>query len=179
MILWTSRPCLLFSFHPVTRFMKAIQILALAGLSLVAMSNSCHSEEAAAPVPVPDCPRILPVADLPLVWTFGSPQRNVGDMDNHVINSDSAYQALYANVPYPQPAVDFRTHTLLIGKILVNTSAMTASQQVTKTCTGRYTYAVQITRNVGQAYMDVLYHAVVDKLPANAQVDFAVQVMPF
>ncbi len=122
---------------------------------------------------MPDCPRQLPVTGFPTLHSvnFQPYLREAGDTYNWVINADSAYRALYAGYGsnYTPPAVDFATHTLLIGKIRITTSGQSAAQQVTKTCTGRYPYSVQVTRGVGQAYMDVVYHAVVDKLPANAQ----------
>lgn len=98
--------------------------------------------------------------------------------DQRVITADSVYRALSAGVNYTPPPVDFTTPTLLLGKVLLNTSGQRSAQQVTKTCTGRYCYAGQITRGVGQAYTQVLYQALIEKLPAHTPVDFQVQVLP-
>lgn len=156
--------------------MRLARLALLAILSLGSMSNRCQSEEAV--IPAPSCPLLLPASQFPQLLVFGSTLRQVGSADNRIINSDSVYRALYTGVKYTPPAIDFTTHTLLIGKMLINTSGQSSTQQVTKTCTGSYTYSVQITRGVGQAYMEIIYHAVVEKLPATASVDFQVTVAP-
>ena len=156
--------------------MRLARLTLLSMLSLGDMSNRCQSEEAV--VPVPDCPSLIPASRFPQLLVFGTTLRQMGSSDNRVINSDSVYRALYTGVHYTPPAIDFTTHTLLIGKMLINTSGQSSTQHVTKTCAGSYTYSVQITRGLGQAYMEVVYHAVVEKLPQNAPVDFQVTVLP-
>jgi spore coat protein U-like protein len=150
--------------------------LLLSVLSLGAMSTHCQSE--AALPPAPGCPSDVSATQFSYLLPFGATLRQVGSTDNRVINSDSVYRALYAGVNYTPPPIDFTTHTLLFGKLLLSTSGQSTGQHVTKTCTGSYTYAVQLTRGVGQAYMEVSYHAVVEKLPTTALINFQVQVLP-
>ncbi|MGI4835645.1 MAG: hypothetical protein ACRYFK_19495 [Janthinobacterium lividum] len=128
--------------------------------------------------PAPSCPSQVPATQVAQLLTFGPVLPQVGDADNRVINSDSAYRALCAGVHYTPPVLNLTTHTRLIGKGRLKTSAQRPAQHVTKTCAGRCTYAVQATRGVGQAYRDALCHAVVAKLPPHAAVDFQVQVLP-
>lgn len=160
-------------------------------LSLLAgglLANSCQSQDAAVPVPAPTspapappalpCPRALPVALLPgLVYT--APMlAQVGQVRNLVINDEATYRALFPHPTYTPPPVDFTTHTLLLGKIRILYTGEVARQQLSLTCAGSYQYAVQVQPGLGQAATDVQYHAVVAKLPADAQVSFDVQVLP-
>ena len=151
--------------------MKVPQLLALAAISLVAMSNSCKKEEDARP-----CPTAAEVAtaQIPgLTACIAEPIPYIGQSNEYVINSVADYRALFdCGTP---PAVDFTTHTLLAGKTRTASCSHVLSQQVVQTCTG-YVYRVKLEAGTCDAVSNVVYYTLLPKIPSTAKVEFEVQL---
>ena len=151
--------------------MKVRRLLALAALSLLAMSNSCKKEDAA------PCNAAADVTLTTLAGLKGSiiePVPYVGQTNEYVVNSAAEYQELFSGKKLPP--VDFTRHTLLAGKTRTASSYRLLTQQVVQTCTG-FTYAVQLAPDAAPAGACVVYYALVPKLPEGAKVAFDVQLL--
>lgn len=151
--------------------MRALQLLALAATSLLAMSNTCKKDENIRPCPAATDVAIVQIAGLNACIT--EPIPNVGQSYEYIVNSAADYQALFACTT--PPAVDFTTHTLLAGKTKTASCSHVLSQQLTQTCTG-YTYQVKLEAGLCQAVTNVVYYTLVPKIPSGAKVDFDVQL---
>ena len=147
------------------------RLLALAALSLLAMSNSCKKEDVA------PCNASADVTLTPLMGlkaTITEPVPYVGQTNEYVINSAAEYHELFAGKKLP--AIDFATHTLLAGKTRTASSYHLLAQQVVQTCAG-YTYSVQLAPGPAPTGASVVYCVLVPKLPATAKVAFEVQLL--
>lgn len=147
------------------------RLLALAALSLLAMSNSCKKEDVA-PCNASADVTLTPLAGLKA--TITEPVPYVGQINEYVINSAAEYHELFAGKKLP--AVDFTTHTLLAGKTRTASSYHLLAQQVVQTCAG-YTYSVQLAPGPAPTGASVVYFVLVPKLPATAKVAFEVQLL--
>jgi hypothetical protein len=99
---------------------------------------------------------------------------NVGQTNEYIINSATEYRELFLGKKLP--AIDFTTHTLLVGKTRTASSYHLLGQQVVQTCAG-YTYAVQLAPDAAATATSVVYYVLIPKLPATAQVTFDVQLL--
>ena len=166
--------CPLFFFHPIILvFMTVRQLLALASLSFVAMSNSCKKEDDVVP-----CNAAADVTATHLagfVPRITEPVPNVGQTNEYVVNSAAEYRALFAGKVLPP--VDFATHTLLAGKTRTASGGHVLAQQVAQTCTG-YTYTVQLAAGASPAPCNVVHYVLLPKLPLAATITFDVQLLP-
>jgi len=152
-------------------FMLARQLLALAALSLLTMSNSCKKEDDPTPCTTS--------ADVPssqldgFTATIAEPLPNVGQSNEYVVNSAAEYRALFTGSKLP--VVDFATHTLLAGKTRTPNCSHVLTQQVTQACTG-YTYRVRLAAGPCAMPTNVVYYVIIPKMPATAKVSFDVQM---
>jgi hypothetical protein len=147
------------------------QLLALASLSFLAMSNSCKKEDV---VPCNASADVTMTQLVGLRATINEPVPYVGQTNEYVINSAAEYQELFGGKKLP--AVDFTRHTLLAGKTRTSSSYHLLTQQVVQTCTG-YTYTVQLAPGSAPTAASVVYCVLVPKLPPAAKVAFEVQVL--
>jgi hypothetical protein len=156
--------------------MQLRQLLALASLSFLAMSNSCKKDDV---VPCNASADVTTFQITGLAARITEPVPQVGQTNEYVINSAAEYRALFAGKKLPP--VDFTTYTLLAGKTRTATPSHVVSQQVAQTCAG-YTYAVRLAPNaaVGMAApptaANVVYYVLVPRLAPAAQVEFAVEL---
>lgn len=157
--------------------MQLRQLLALASLSFLAMSNSCKKDDDVVP-----CNALADVTTFQvtgLTARITEPVPQVGQTNEYVINSAAEYRALF--VGKKLPPVDFTAYTLLAGKTRTATPSHVVSQQVTQTCAG-YTYAVKLAPSVAAAgaaapaAANVVYYVLVPRLAPGAQVKFAVEM---
>lgn len=156
--------------------MQLRQLLALASLSFLAMSNSCKKDDDVVPCNASADVTTFQVTGLTARITEPVPQ--VGQTNEYVINSAAEYRALFAGKKLPP--VDFTTYTLLAGKTRTAAPSHVVSQQVAQTCAG-YTYAVRLAPNVAEratasAAANVVYYVLVPRLAPGAQVEFAVEL---
>lgn len=155
--------------YPVSMFAR--QLLALAALSSLTMSNSCKKADDPAPC--------MTSADVPATQLEGftavisEPLPNVGQSNEYVVNSTAEYRQLFAGDKLP--AVDFATHTLLAGKTRAPTCSHVLTQQVTQACTG-YTYRVRLVAGPCAMPTNVVYYVVIPKVALAAKVKFDVQM---
>jgi hypothetical protein len=164
--------CPLSFSHPTTLvFMQLRRLLALAALSLLAMSNSCKKEDMAPCNAAADV-TLTPLAGLRA--SISEPVPYVGQTNEYVINSAAEYHELFGTKKLPP--VDFARHTLLAGKTRTASSYHLLAQQVVQTCTG-FTYAVQLAPDAAPKVASVVYFVLVPKLPAAAKVAFEVQLL--
>jgi hypothetical protein len=153
------------------------QLLALASLSFLAMSNSCKKDDDVVPCNASADVTTFQVTGLTARITEPVPQ--VGQTNEYVINSAAEYRALFAGKKLPP--VDFTAYTLLAGKTRTATPSHVVSQQVSQTCAG-YTYAVKLAPNatVGIAApataANVVYYVLVPRLAPATLVEFAVEL---
>lgn len=151
--------------------MSIRQLLALATLSFLAMSNSCKKED------VVPCNASADVTLTPLAGlraTISEPVPYVGQTNEYVINSAAEYHDLFGSKKLPP--VDFTHYTLLAGKTRTASSYHLLAQQVMQTCAG-YTYAVQLAPNAAPTAACVVYYALIPKLSETAKVSFNVQLL--
>ena len=156
--------------------MQLRQLLALASLSFLAMSNSCKKDDDVVPCNASADVTTFQVTSLTARITEPVPQ--VGQTNEYVINSAAEYRALFAGKKLPP--VDFTTYTLLAGKTRTASPSHVVSQQVAQTCTG-YTYGVRLAPNVAvstaaPAAANVVYYVLVPRLAPGARVEFAVEL---
>ena len=154
--------------------MRTLHVAALAAISLLTMSNACHQEDQESPCPELEI-TIAQVAGLghnPGCYVEAPPPP--GQFKNHVVNSAAEYNALFN---CPPPPIDFDANTLLIGKTVTTSGNSIKSQQIRQACTS-YTYAVEIQQGVTTIVQATVYHVLVPKLPAGAQVNFDIRVLP-
>jgi hypothetical protein len=147
------------------------QLLTLAALSLLSMSNSCKKDDVA------PCNATADVTLTPLLGLragISEPVPYVGQTNEYVINSAAEYQELFNTKKLP--LVDFSRHTLLAGKTRTASSYHLLAQQVVQTCTG-FTYAVQLAPDAAPRAASVVYCVLVPKLPEGAKVAFDVQLL--
>jgi hypothetical protein len=154
--------------------MQLRQLLALASLSFLAMSNSCKKDDV---VPCNASADVTTFQVTGLTARITEPVPQVGQTNEYVINSAAEYRALFAGKKLPP--VDFTTYTLLAGKTRTAGPSHVVSQQVAQTCAG-YTYAVRLAPNAGAAApaspANVVYYVLVPRLAPAAQVEFAVEL---
>ena len=155
--------------------MRTFQIIALAGISMLTMSNSCN-ENATGDAPCPSS--TITIASVPGIDAFssacfGTPLVNIGQSTQYIINSSSEYKSVFTCAP--APIIDFSATTLLIGKTKTAGGSFVASQQVQLTCSGEYKYAVKLGNGVTAAVTETVYYALVPKLPSNAKITFDAQ----
>jgi len=156
--------------------MQLRQLLALASLSFLAMSNSCKKDDDVVPCNASADVTTFQVTGLTARITEPVPQ--VGQTNEYIINSAAEYRALFAGKKLPP--VDFTTYTLLAGKTRTATPSHIVSQQVAQTCAG-YTYGVKLAPNVAAsgtapAAANVVYYVLIPRLTPGAQVKFAVEM---
>lgn len=154
--------------------MRAFQLLPLASLSLLTLSNRCDRQPAdeACPTGEVTCTQI---ADAVSGSCFGPTIGTTGTTETYVINSAAELSAALPCVT--QPAVDFGTYTLLLGHTTTSSCSHVLTQRVTRTC-GNYRYSVRLAEGVCTAVTRVTYHVLVPKLPAGAAVEFVVETGP-
>lgn len=154
--------------------MRTLHIAALAAISLLTMSNACHKEDEESPCPQLEITtaQVAGLGHNPGCYSESPPLP--GQFKNHVINSAAEYNALFS---CPPPPIDFSTYTLLIGKTVTTSGNSIKSQQVQQACNA-YTYTVEIQQGLTAVVQTTVYHALVPKLPAGAQVNFDVRVLP-
>ncbi|MGI4737693.1 MAG: hypothetical protein ACRYG7_21200 [Janthinobacterium lividum] len=154
--------------------MRTPHVAALAALSLLTMSNACHKETAESPCPSLEITtaQVAGLGNNPNCYSETPPPP--GQFKNHVINSAAEYNALFN---CPPPAVNFNTYTLLIGKTVTTSGNFIKAQRVQQACTN-YTYTVDIQLGLTAVVQQAVYHTLVPKLPADAQVTFNIQVLP-
>jgi hypothetical protein len=155
--------------------MNTLKILALGGISMLTMSNSC-SKNTVGQDPCPD--KTVTITPLKAFDSFspscfGVALSSVGQSKQYIVQSEGEYASLFTCAP--APAIDFSTYTLLVGKIKTASSRVVASQQVQLTCSGEYKYVVKLAEGVSQAVTETLYYALVPKLPISAKITFEVQ----
>jgi hypothetical protein len=154
--------------------MQLRQLLALASLSFLAMSNSCKKDDV---LPCNASADVTTFQITGLTARITEPVPQVGQTNEYVINSAAEYRALFAGKKLPP--VDFTTYTLLAGKTRTASPSHVVSQQVAQTCAG-YTYAVKLAPNPGAAApasaANVVYYVLVPRLAPTAQVEFAVEL---
>ncbi|QKG58483.1 hypothetical protein GKZ68_18700 [Hymenobacter sp. BRD128] len=151
--------------------MNIRQLLALATLSFLAMSNSCKKEDVV-PCNASADVTLTPLASLKA--SISEPVPYVGQTNEYVINSAAEYHDLFGSRKLPP--VDFTTHTLLAGKTRTASSYHLLAQQVVQTCAG-YTYAVQLAPDAAPKPASVVYYVLIPKLPDTAKVKFDVQLL--
>lgn len=154
--------------------MNIRQLLALASLSLLTMSNSCKKDDDVVP-----CNASADVTTTQLAGFKASitePVPNVGQTNEYLISSVEEYRQVFAGKHLPP--VDFTRYTLLAGKTRTGSSYRLLAQQVQQTCTG-YTYAVQLAPCPAAAATaaSVVYYVLLPKLPPAAKVAFEVQLL--
>jgi hypothetical protein len=154
------------------------QLLALASLSFLAMSNSCKKDDDVVPCNASADVTTFQITGLTARITEPVPQ--VGQTNEYVINSAAEYRALFAGKKLPP--VDFTTYTLLAGKTRTASPSHVVSQQVAQTCAG-YSYAVKLLPDAGVAApaspataANIVYYVLVPRLAPGAQVEFAVEL---
>jgi hypothetical protein len=153
--------------------MRTLHVAALAAISLLTMSNACHKDNGEAP-----CPN-LEITTAQVAGLGHDPSCYIetpplpGQFTNHVINSAAEYNALFN---CPPPPIDFDTNTLLIGKTTTTSGNYIKAQQVQQACNG-YTYTVEIQKGLTAVIQPTVYHVLVPKLPAGAQVNFDIRVL--
>ncbi len=155
--------------------MRTFHIIALAGISMLGMSNSCK-DSANGEDPCPSS--VITVTPIPGMDAFssacfGSPIPGIGQSNHYIINSLPDYKAAF--ICSPAPVIDFSANTLLVGKTKTANGSFVASQQVQLTCSGEYRYAVKLGKGVTSAVTETAYYALVPKFPSNAKVTFDVQ----
>jgi hypothetical protein len=154
--------------------MQLRQLLALASLSFLAMSNSCKKDDV---VPCNASADVTTFQVTGLTARITEPVPQVGQTNEYIINSAAEYRALFAGKKLPP--VDFTTYTLLAGKTRTATPSHVVSQQVAQTCTG-YTYAVKLAPNVAASpaatAANVVYYVLIPRLAPGAPVEFAVEL---
>jgi hypothetical protein len=155
--------------------MQLRQLLALASLSFLAMSNSCKKDDDVVPCNASADVTTFQVTGLTARITEPVPQ--VGQTNEYIINSAAEYRALFAGKKLPP--VDFTAYTLLAGKTRTATPSHVVSQQVSQTCAG-YTYAVKLAPNAAASATapaaNVVYYVLVPRLAPGARVEFAVEL---
>jgi hypothetical protein len=153
--------------------MRTLHLAALAAISLLTMSNACHKEDEESPCPSLEITtaQVAGLGHNPGCYIDMPPLP--GQFKNHVINSAAEYNALFN---CPPPPIDFDTNTLLIGKTVTTSGNSIKSQQVQQACNG-YTYTVEIQQGLTAVVQTTVYHALVPKLPAGAQVTFDIRVL--
>ena len=151
-----------------------LHVAALTAISLLTMSNSCHKEDEESPCPNLEITtsQVAGLGHNPGCYIETPPLP--GQFKNHVINSAAEYNALFN---CPPPPIDFDTNTLLIGKTVTTSGNSIKSQQVQQAC-NTYTYTVEIQKGLTAVVQPTVYHALVPKLPAGAQVNFDIRVLP-
>jgi hypothetical protein len=153
------------------------QLLALASLSFLAMSNSCKKDDDVVPCNASADVTTFQVTGLTARITEPVPQ--VGQTNEYVINSAAEYRALFAGKKLPP--VDFTAYTLLAGKTRTPTPSHVVSQQVSQTCAG-YTYAVKLAPKATVSIAapataaNVVYYVLVPRLAPATLVEFAVEL---
>ncbi|MGI4870381.1 MAG: hypothetical protein ACRYFX_04290 [Janthinobacterium lividum] len=152
--------------------MRVSYFLALVALSLLTMSNSCKKEDDVVPCTTPLA--VLEAAQIPgFKASITEPVPNLDQSNGYVVNSEAEYRALFAGKKLPP--VDFATHTLLAGKTRTATGGTVLAQLVTQTCTG-YKYSVKLAPGPAAKAANVVYYVLVPKLPAEAKIEFDVQL---
>lgn len=149
--------------------MKANQILALAGISMLAMSNSCEKQNDAAP-----CEESQVAAQTPAFSLICSLNARTGESKTYVINSSAELTSATLCGNNSLPLIDFKLYTLLAGRAAMPTGAVLQSQSVTKECSGNYKYTINIAEGVLEKPTDVDYSILVPKLANGANVNFTV-----
>ena len=152
--------------------MTVRQLLALASLSFVAMSNSCKKEDDV--VPCNASADVTTTQITGLLASITEPVPNVGQTNEYIVNSAAEYRALFACKKLP--LVDFATHTLLAGKTRTGSSYRLLAQQVVQTCAG-YTYSVRLAPCPAPTAASVVYYVLLPKLLPAAKVEFNVQLL--
>jgi hypothetical protein len=155
--------------------MRTFQIIALAGISMLAMSTSCNkSTNGEDPCPS-SVVTITPIPGMEAFSSacFGTSIPSIGQSNQYIINSLADYKSAFTCSP--APVIDFSANTLLVGKTKTASGSFVASQQVQLNCSGEYKYAVKLGNGVTTAVTETVYYALVPKLPSNAKVTFDVQ----